>query len=113
MLNAIENFKNIKIFLRKAIDKTIFICYSYNKNCVTQNKRGDKMINCNKIKARIIEMGFTQGDVAKKLNIAQSSFNLKINGKRPLSVYEAEALCTILKIDISEIGAYFFNKEIA
>ena len=37
------------------------------------------MINTGKIKGKMVEMQITQRDVADKLEIAQSTLNLKIN----------------------------------
>ncbi len=71
------------------------------------------MINCNKIKARIVELGYTQEDVAKAWNVTPSTANLKINGRRSMSVEEAETLCDFLKIDTSQFSAYFFTTKIA
>ena len=71
------------------------------------------MINGKKIKARMVELGLTQKMLAKLLEIAQPTLNLKLNGKRPMTISEAELLCNILNIDNSEIGLYFFNNKIA
>ena len=42
------------------------------------------MINSNKIKGRIVEMGFTQKDVAKRLKLSAPTVSQKINNLRPM-----------------------------
>lgn len=71
------------------------------------------MINTNKLKGRMVELGITQDEMAKELNIAQSTLNLKLNGKRPMQISEAEAISNMLKINAGEFGIYFFSLEIA
>lgn len=66
------------------------------------------MVNTNKIKGRMKELEITQSDVAKYLNIAQPTANQKINNIRPFDLDEAEKLSSLLKIDSSEFGTYFF-----
>lgn len=56
------------------------------------------------------ELELTQKDIAKMLNIAQTTANQKINNVRPLTLVEAEKLCKILKISPSEFNIYFFAK---
>lgn len=63
----------------------------------------------NKIKARMVEMGFTQSEVAQKIGMNQSTLSLKLSGKRPLSINEAENICKILDIGNENFGEYFFN----
>ena len=71
------------------------------------------MINTNKIKGRLRELGLTQADVAKKLNMAQATINQKINNARPMDLKEAELLSEILGIKPEEFGIYFFANEVA
>ena len=71
------------------------------------------MVNTNKIKGRMRELGLVQADVAKHLEIAQSSLNQKINNIRPFDLSEAEKLAECLKIEADEFGVYFFNRKVA
>lgn len=71
------------------------------------------MINSNKIKGRMVEMGITQKDVARTLNIAPPTVSQKINNVRPMDLNEAETLAKMLKIQPSEFGAYFFSDTVA
>lgn len=67
------------------------------------------MLNANKIKGRMKEMGIIQSDVAKRLGLAEPTVSQKINGKRPMDLDEARELARMLNIDNSEFGAYFFS----
>lgn len=66
------------------------------------------MINSNKIKARMVECGLVQSDIAKVLGIQQSTANQKLNNVRPLTLSEAGKLQDVLKIPDSEFANYFF-----
>ena len=67
------------------------------------------MLNTNKIKGRMRELGIVQADVAKRLQLAEPTVSQKINGKRPMDLNEAMALAEMLHIDNSEFGVYFFS----
>ena len=67
------------------------------------------MLNTNKIKGRMRELGIVQADVARRLNLAEPTVSQKINGKRPMDLEEARAFADMLRIDNSEFGAYFFS----
>ncbi len=71
------------------------------------------MINSNKIKGRMVELGITQKDVAKALNIAPPTVSQKINNVRPMDLNEAEELARILKILPSDFAEYFFSGSVA
>lgn len=66
------------------------------------------MINTNKIKGRLAELGLTQKDVSKALNIAQPTANQKINNVRPMDLNEAEKLAILLQITSAQFNEYFF-----
>ncbi|WP_341479568.1 helix-turn-helix transcriptional regulator [Clostridium gallinarum] len=70
-------------------------------------------MNTTKIKARMIEFGFTQKDLAKALNIATPTMSQKLNNIRPMYLKEADQLADILKIDTNNFGEYFFTSNIA
>lgn len=56
------------------------------------------MINTNKMKARIMELGLTQEDIADKVGINRSTFNLKITNKRRIYMDEVVKVCQALNI---------------
>ena len=68
------------------------------KICRKNYKGGGKMINTNKIKARIMELGLTQEDIADKVGINRSTFNLKITNKRRIYMDEVVKVCQALNI---------------
>lgn len=67
------------------------------------------MINTNKVKGRIVELGMTYKDVAGALNIALPTVSQKINNVRPMTLTEAEILCGLLNIEPTEFTQYFFS----
>lgn len=71
------------------------------------------MINSNKIKGRMRELGIIQADVAKRLNLAEASVSLKLSCKRPMDLDEARELAEMLNISNEDFGTYFFGTEVA
>lgn len=65
-------------------------------------------MNVKKIKAALVETGFTQRSLAKAMNISKNTLNAKINGKTPISIEEAIQLAEILKLNKEEFDAIFF-----
>lgn len=59
-------------------------------------------MNANKIKAKIVECGMTQGEVAKIIGISANSFTRKLLGKRDFLLSEVIALCSVLNFDNPE-----------
>ncbi len=64
------------------------------------------MTATNKLKAKLIECGFTQTAIARMLKISYQTFNNKLNNKVELKASEIDALCEILGIEDKD--AYFF-----
>jgi transcriptional regulator with XRE-family HTH domain len=60
----------------------------------------------NLLKAKLIEMGYRQEDIADILNISSQSFSYKLNNKREFKASEIDTLCSVLKIQNKD--AYFF-----
>ena len=67
------------------------------------------MINTNKIKGRIVELGMTYKDVAAELELALPTVSQKINNVRPMYLDEAEKLARLLKIKPEDFAIYFFT----
>ncbi len=67
------------------------------------------MTNSNKLKGRIVEMGYTLSSFSDALNISRPCFRKKVNGQSDFKVSEIERMCELLKISHSEIGNYFFT----
>ena len=71
------------------------------------------MINVNKIKARMVELGYTQEKLAIEMGVDTSTINRKINysdGSK-LTVLEAYKLTEILSIE--NPTDYFFANKLA
>ena len=56
-------------------------------------------MNASKLKAKIVERGMTQGEVAKIIGISPNSLSRKLLGKRDFLLSEVIALCSALEID--------------
>ena len=65
------------------------------------------MINTEKIKQRMYELGLTQNDIAECLGIARPTANQKINNVRKLDIDEVKKLSELLGIEGTEIWDYF------
>lgn len=66
------------------------------------------IVNCQKIKARMVELGTNQGRVSDEMHIDRSTLNAKINdasGSR-MTLEDVYALCEILEIE--DPREYFF-----
>ena len=66
------------------------------------------MLNVSKIRGRMAELGVTQKEIAKEMNLAAPTVSKKLNQIRPMNLDEAEKLAQILKISNNEFGEYFF-----
>lgn len=62
------------------------------------------MPNTLKLRALMLEKGYTQGQLAKLLGISEQSMNYKINNKREFKAKEIKAIIELLGInDVKEI----------
>ena len=68
------------------------------------------MINANKIRARIVELGMTQQQVAEKIGMSAKTFSIKMNNGK-FGLDEADRMIEILKIDKPD--SYFFTDSVA
>lgn len=68
------------------------------------------MINANKIRARIVELGMTQQQVAEKIGMSAKTFSIKMNNGK-FGLDEADRMIEILKIDKPD--SYFFTDGVA
>lgn len=62
-----------------------------------------------KIKARLVEKGLKQSDLAKYLGISVQSLNRKLNGVSDFRLSELEEIAKILDIDEQQYREYFFS----
>ena len=66
------------------------------------------MVNANKIKGRMAEMGISQEEAAEALGIKQPTFSQKCNGVRDFKTHEVQKLVALLNIDDKDVVQYFF-----
>lgn len=64
-------------------------------------------MNVKKIKAAMIEAGYTQRTLAKELKMSKNTLNAKINGKSRIFIDEAMALCELLNIPCDKMSDIF------
>lgn len=67
------------------------------------------MINANKIRARIVELGLNQQTVAEKIGMSAKTFSIKMNNGK-FGLDEADKMIALLKIE--EPNDYFFADEV-
>lgn len=67
------------------------------------------MANTRKLKAKMVELGITQTDLAKRLGLAAPTVCQKINNIRPFSLKEADEVAEILHISDADFRTYFFD----
>lgn len=65
-----------------------------------------------KLKGKIKEEGFSQKEIAEYLNIAPSTFSLKINGIVFFGADEIEKIAELLKIPGEQYKNYFFTLKV-
>lgn len=70
------------------------------------------MVNSNKLKGKITELGLSIKDLAKEVGISEHSLRNKINGITPFKADEAFILAGLLGIE-EEMGPYFFVEKVA
>lgn len=70
------------------------------------------MINTDKLKGLMREKRITQSKLAEKLGINPCTVNQKLNGKRDMSLDEAEIIADVLGIDAGDFGKYFFTRTV-
>ena len=69
------------------------------------------MLNTNKVKGKLAELGLKQKDIAQKdvWNCAVSTVSQKLNRVRPITLAEAEALAKLLQLNSEEYYEIFFT----
>lgn len=70
------------------------------------------LTNTLKLRALMLEKGFTQGQLAKLLEISEQSLNYKINNKREFKASEIKTLVSLLHIPMEEVDRIFFAADV-
>lgn len=65
-----------------------------------------------KLLGRMTEFGYTQDSLAKEIGISATTMSLKLNNRSFFGQREIRAICKVLKIDMCDIGAYFFAPKV-
>lgn len=66
------------------------------------------MTNSLKLRAAILERGFTQEQLAEQLGMTIATFNYKVNNKREFKASEIKKLAEFLCLTTDEVNAIFF-----
>lgn len=66
----------------------------------------------NKLRGRIVEICGTQTEFAKKIGLTDQTLTAKLAGRIKFSQDDIIKWCEVLKIDLEEIGVYFFTTEL-
>lgn len=76
---------------------------------ISFSKESCEAMNKNKLKAKIVEHGDTQRDLADALNIALSNLSLRINGKVDFRQDEILAIKKRYKLSAEEVENIFLT----
>ena len=66
------------------------------------------MTNSKRLRARMLEAGFSQRTLASEIKMSVNTLNRKINNKRSFNCDEVDAICEALHIDDPEEMANIF-----
>lgn len=70
------------------------------------------VFDSSKLKGLIRERGLTQEDVAEEIDVAYSTFNLKLNGNAFFTQEEIYKISNLFKIPKESFYEYFFTKKV-
>lgn len=70
------------------------------------------MTNTSKLKAKIVENGLLQEQVAMQLGMTSATFNYKLNNKTEFKGSEIKMLIVILHLTADELMAIFFADDV-
>lgn len=70
------------------------------------------MINTSKLKAKIVENGLLQEQVAMQLGMTSATFNYKLNNKTEFKGSEIKMLIVILHLTADEVMGIFFADDV-
>lgn len=77
-------------------------------------KGGDKVLNINKLKGKIVENGLNIEQLAEKIGIDKSTLYRKLNKNgENLSIKEANLIVKTLGLSVGEATEIFFSQYVA
>lgn len=68
------------------------------------------MTKTNKLKGRMVELGYNISSLSIAMSLSRTSLRSKINGTTDFKVSEIKKMCTMLEIPLSDVGIYFFGE---
>lgn len=71
-------------------------------------RRVNMMVNTCKLKAVMVELGFSQVSLASQLGMSKNTLNAKLNGRAKITVDEAKELCDVLGLTDNKIKCEIF-----
>lgn len=72
------------------------------------------MVNVNKLKGKIVEMGMSVEDIAREIGIDKSTFYRKLNSSGDtFLIRECDIICRLLDLSKEEVNAIFFSQYVA
>lgn len=72
------------------------------------------MVNVNKLKGKIVELGLSIPELARILGIDKATFYRKINtGGCKITIGEAELIAKTLKLTPDELNEIFFDSNVS
>lgn len=57
------------------------------------------MLNSKEFKGKMVARGYTQKELAKKLNMSENALSLKIRGKNSFTLDEVEKICGVFELE--------------
>lgn len=66
----------------------------------------------NKLRGRIVEICGSQSEFAKRVGQSEQIISAKLSGNSSFTQDNIVSWCTVLDIDQSDIGSYFFTQKL-
>lgn len=96
--------------MKMCLDKRSFTMLNYS---VLSAKEDCIMVKLSILSRKIREHGFTQKEIANRINISEQNFSRKMQGKAHFFVDEVEALSNVLCLSREEMIEIFFTGGVA
>lgn len=72
------------------------------------------MVNINKLRGKVVELGFSIESLAELVNVDRSTMYRKLSGKGDgFTIKEVDAICKALKLSKEDALAIFFTQYVA
>lgn len=64
------------------------------------------------LRLRMLELDFTQGEVARRIGLAPSTMTARMQGQQPFTAWEMDAIGKLLKIAPTDYCNFFFDRTV-